>query len=63
MDTSTINIIIGGIVIIGLFAMYLNQIELASVALGGIVGYLGKQNITVETQPKTIQIEEEESIA
>lgn len=52
MDITTINIITIGIIIIGVFAIYMNQIELASVALGGIVGFLSKQNITIETSKK-----------
>lgn len=54
MDTTNINIIIIGIVLIGLVAMYLNQIELASVALGGIVGFLSKQNITIEASSNEV---------
>lgn len=56
MNDMTINIIIVGIIIFGLAAMFLNQIELASVALGGIVGFLSKQNITIETLDKKEEV-------
>lgn len=42
MKEYTIEIIIVGIILIGMFSLYLGQIELASVALGSIAGYLGK---------------------
>lgn len=38
----TTDIIVMGIIIIGLYSIYMNQIELASVALGAIAGYLAK---------------------
>lgn len=49
MDITTINIIVIGIIAFGIIAIFMNQIELASVALGGIVGFLSKQNITIQS--------------
>lgn len=46
MDITTVRIIIVGIIIFGLAGLALNQIEIASVALGAISGFLSKEAIT-----------------
>ena len=46
MDITTVRIIVIGIIIFGLAGLALNQIEIASVALGAISGFLSKEAIT-----------------
>lgn len=54
MDITTINIIIIGAILIGVLSIFTNNIELASVSLGGILGFLSKQNITIEASSNEV---------
>ena len=56
VDNKTVLII--GLVVGGLFSIYLNQFEIASAIFGGLVGYLSKDTITVQHENK---IEEEDA--
>ena len=48
IDNKTI--LISGLVIGGVVALYLNQTEIASAIFGGLVGYLSKDVITVKKE-------------
>ncbi|WP_299523316.1 hypothetical protein [uncultured Methanobrevibacter sp.] len=42
MELNNKTLLLAGVIIIGLYAVNQKNIELASVALGGLVGYLSK---------------------
>ena len=58
MDISTINIIVISIITIGIISIFMNQIELASVAWGAIAGYLSRQISETEMSEK-IEIDDD----
>ena len=51
IDNKTI--LITGLVLGGVVALYLNQTEIASAIFGGLVGYLSKDAITVKHEEAT----------
>ena len=58
IDNKTI--LITGLVIGGVVALYLRQTEIASAIFGGLVGYLSKDAITI--QHEEIEDKEDDSI-
>lgn len=48
IDNKTVLIV--GLVIGGLFAIYVGQFEIASAIFGGLVGYLSKDTLTVRKE-------------
>lgn len=58
IDNKTI--LIAGLVIGGIVALYLTQTEIASAIFGGLVGYLSKDVLTVQHEEVTPIKEEEE---
>jgi len=61
VDFNNKTILIVGLVIGGLVALYVHQSELACTIFGGLIGYLSKDKITVEdnTMPVVEDIDDE----
>jgi len=59
MSIDNKTILITGLVIGGVVALYLNQTEIASAIFGGLVGYLSKDVITVQHENMGDESEDE----
>lgn len=59
-DNKTILIV--GLVVGGLFSLYLNQSELSYAIFGGLIGYLSKDSITVKHEDVTEPVSMEDEL-
>jgi hypothetical protein len=60
MNIDNKTLLICGLVIGGLFSLYLKQSELAYTIFGGLIGYLSKDTITLKHEEEIIDVPIEE---
>ena len=63
MEFTNKTILITGLIVGGICALYLNQSELAYTIFGGLIGYLSKDTITLKNEEVSVEDGSDSEIA